>query len=374
MLTKKKDRLGIVVSDINFFFSHRIELAKKLSKTFEIYVFTDTTAVSNSVLNEYKFIRFVQIKTRINSNIFIKTLSLIRYVISLKSLLVSKQIDKTLYVTLESSLIGAVISKFLGNKNFFVISGAYVLRKSKKMRVIARKVFSISKSNKNRFILQNKEDKTFFEKILGKQNYLNVIKGNGINLNSIKYDLMPKTNKIKFLFASDLFYTKGVDDFYNAALKIKNTNFNAEFFIAGKYKKGHPLSIKESLYKNIINSSEIEYLGAWDQKTFIEKLSDYHVFVFPSFGEGIPLAVLEAMARGRALICSDVPGCNECLQEGINGYKCNVSSSESIIRAIERLIEDRDKIPKMGSNSRKIIEDEFDLNIIYKKYLNVLEQ
>ena len=88
----------------------------------------------------------------------------------------------------------------------------------------------------------------------------------------------------------------------------------------------------------------------------------------------MPLAGLEAMAKGRALICSDVPGCNECLQEGINGYKCNVSSSKSLAKAIKKIIGNMDKIPKMGSNSRKIIEDEFDLNIIYKNYLEVLKQ
>ena len=374
MLTKKKESLAIIVSDINFFFSHRIELAKKLSERFEIFVFSDITNSNKPALAEYNFIKFIQIKTRANGNIFLKILSFIRYGITLNALLKSNKIDKALYITLESSLIGAVISKFSKNKNFFIISGAYVLRESKKIKIIATNIFSIFKSNKNRFIFQNYEDKKFFEKMIGKQNYLNVIKGNGINLSTIKYDAMPNTNKIKFLFASDLFYTKGVEDFYKAALTINDTNLNAEFFIAGKYKKNHPLSINESLYEKIIKSSEIEYLGSWNQETFIKSLSKYHVFVFPSYGEGMPLAVLEAMAKGRALICSDVPGCNECLQEGINGYKCNVSSSKSLAKAIKKIIGNMDKIPKMGSNSRKIIEDEFDLNIIYKNYLEVLKQ
>ena len=62
----------------------------------------------------------------------------------------------------------------------------------------------------------------------------------------------------------------------------------------------------------------MKYLGSWDQKAFLKNLHEYHVFVLPSFGEGIPLAVMEAMASGRALICSDVPGCNSCIIDNKN--------------------------------------------------------
>ena len=200
-----------------------------------------------------------------------------------------------------------------------------------------------------------------------------LIKGNGIDLSKISYRPVDKTENIKFLFAANLFYSKGVSYFYDAAIKIKNANLNADFFIAGEYLKNHPLSIKDSLYKTIAESESIKYLGSWNQKTFLENLYDYHVFVLPSFGEGIPLAAMEAMASGRALICSDVPGCNSCIIDNKNGFLCEPHSSESLSQSMQKIIHNKKRISVMGECSRKMAEKEFDLELIYKQFKSVID-
>ena len=93
----------------------------------------------------------------------------------------------------------------------------------------------------------------------------------------------------------------------------------------------------------------------------------------PSFGEGIPLAALEAMASGRALICSDVPGCNSCVIDNKNGYLCEQRSSQSLTQSMQKIIYNKNQILKMGEYSRKIVENGFELDLIYKKYLNVIK-
>ena len=155
--------------------------------------------------------------------------------------------------------------------------------------------------------------------------------------------------------------------------KSFDPNLNADFFIAGEYLKNHALSIKDSLYKNIVESKSMKYLGSWDQKTFLENLYNYDVFVLPSFGEGIPLAALEAMASGRALICSDVPGCNSCVIDNKNGYLCEQRSSQSLTQSMQKIIYNKNQILKMGEYSRKIVENGFELDLIYKKYLHVIK-
>ena len=373
MSIENKQSLAFVVSDINFFFSHRIDLAKKLSDKFEIFVFTDCSEKDKSELLKFNFIKFIHLKTRLNKNRLLNILSMIRYATDLIALLKSNKIKNVLYITLESSMIGAFASRFLEIKNFFVISGIYGLSEKKVIKSIAIAIFSLFKSTKNKFIFQNYEDQLFFEEMLGKGHYSCVIKGSGIDLSFINFNPINNVDTVKFLFASNLFYSKGVADFYNAALNIKNSNYNADFFIAGAYKKNHPVSIKDSLYKNIERSEVINYLGAWDQKTFLKNLYDYHVFVLPSFGEGIPLAVMEAMASGRALICSNVPGCNLCIIDNKNGYLCEPRSSKSLIQSMQKIIHNKNQISKMGEYSRKIVEDEFELDLIYKKYLNVIK-
>ena len=270
-------------------------------------------------------------------------------------------------------MIGAIASKHLKNKKYFIISGANVLRENKLLRLIASKIFTYFKSLNNKFIFQNNEDKMLFEKMLGDNNRFYLIKGNGVDLDKISYKSIGKIESIKFLFAGNLFYSKGVSYYYDAAKKIKNANLNADFFIAGEYLKNHPLSIKDSLYKTIVESEAIKYLGSWDQKTFLENLYDYHVFVLPSFGEGIPLAAMEAMASGRALICSDVPGCNSCIIDNENGYLFEPHSLISLTQSMKKIIQNKKRISEMGACSRKIVEREFKLELIYKQFNSVIE-
>ncbi len=373
MSIKDKPSLCMVVANIDFFFSHRAALAKKLSEKFQIIVISDIQKSNEFKLLKYEFVKFVHLKSRVSENKLKNLFSVIRYAFRLVSLLKHYKVDNIFFITLESSLIGAIATKHLKNKKYFIISGANVLRENKLLRLITTKIFKYFKSLNNKFIFQNNEDKILFEKMLGINHRFYLIKGNGIDLNKISYRPIGETKNIKFLFAGNLFHTKGVSYYYDAAIKIKNTNLNADFFIAGEYLKNHPLSIKDSLYKKIAESESIKYLGSWDQKTFLENLYNYNVFVLPSFGEGIPLAVMEAMATGRALICSDVPGCNLCITDNKNGYLCEPHSSKSLIQSMEKIIYNKNQVSKMGKYSRKIVENEFELDLIYKKYLKAIK-
>jgi len=372
MSIKDKPSLCMVVADIDFFFSHRVALAKKLSEKFQIIVISEIKESHESRLLKYDFIKFVHLKSRVSKNKLKNFLSVIRYAFGLVSLLKHYQVDNIFFITLESSMIGAIATKHLKNKKYFIISGANVLRENKLLRLIATKIFTFFKSLNNKFIFQNNEDKKLFEAMLGVNNYFYLIKGSGIDLDEISYKPIGETESIKFLFAGNLFHTKGVSYYYDAAIKIKNANLSAEFSIAGEYINDHPLSIKDSLYRTIVESKSIKYLGSWDQKAFLKNLHEYHVFVLPSFGEGIPLAVMEAMASGRALICSDVPGCNSCIIDNKNGYLCQPRSSKSLAQSMQKIIQNKKRISEMGECSRKMAEKEFRLELIFKKFLGVI--
>lgn len=373
MSVKQKDSLGMVVADIDFFFSHRIELVKKLSEKYQILVISDLRNSNKSKLAKHSFIKFVHLKSRAKKNKFINIFSIIRYILGLASVLKSNKIDNAFFITLESSMIGAIASKYLNIKKYYVISGTYVLKESNKIKLIASKIFTYFKSMNDKFIFQNDEDKFLFEEMLGQNNRFFMIKGNGINLNSIKFRSIKNIEKIKFLFAANLFYTKGVAQYFDAAKALKKLGVDADFYIAGQYIENHKLSIEKALYKNIANSSSVKFLEAWDQENFLKNIYDYHVFVLPSFGEGMPLAVMEAMASGRALICSSVPGCNSCVIDGKNGYFCKASSSNSLKKKMQKIINNKELIPSMGNYSRKLVEKDLSLDSVVKKYIEVIQ-
>ena len=217
MSIKDKPSLCMVVADIDFFFSHRAALAKKLSEKFQIIVISEIKESHESRLLKYDFIKFVHLKSRVSENKLKNFLSVIRYAFSLVSLLKHYQVDNIFFITLESSMIGAIATKHLKNKKYFIISGANVLRENKLLRLIATKIFTFFKSLNNKFIFQNNEDKKLFEEMLGVNNCFYLIKGSGIDLDEISYKPIGETESIKFLFAGNLFHTKGVSYYYDAA-------------------------------------------------------------------------------------------------------------------------------------------------------------
>ena len=79
MSIKKKQSIGIVVNDINFFFSHRVQLAEKLSKEFKVFVICDISSIKKSKLKQFDFVEFIHLKSRLSKNIFINIISLVRY-------------------------------------------------------------------------------------------------------------------------------------------------------------------------------------------------------------------------------------------------------------------------------------------------------
>ena len=87
----------------------------------------------------------------------------------------------------------------------------------------------------------------------------------------------------------------------------------------------------------------------------------------------MPLAAIEAMASGRALICSDVPGCNSCIIDNKNGYLCEPRSSKSLAQSMQKIIQNKKQISEMSQCSRKMVEKEFKLEIIYKQFNSVID-
>ena len=85
------------------------------------------------------------------------------------------------------------------------------------------------------------------------------------------------------------------------------------------------------------------------------------VFVLPSYREGTPKTVLEAMASGRAIITTNAPGCRETVVNGYNGFLVPVKDTKSIVEAVEQLFADSDLLKRMAKNGRKMAEECFDV-------------
>jgi glycosyltransferase involved in cell wall biosynthesis len=120
-----------------------------------------------------------------------------------------------------------------------------------------------------------------------------------------------------------------------------------------------------------VQEGAVEYLGeSNDVRPFVGEAS---VVVLPSYREGLPRTLLEGAAMGRPLIASNVPGCTQVVEDGVNGFLCEPRDAVSLADAIERVIGlDRDALIAMGLRGRALVEDRFADAQVIEQYLSAL--
>ena len=179
---------------------------------------------------------------------------------------------------------------------------------------------------------------------------------------------------------------KGVCEFIAAAEKIKEKYPQVKFTMLGAPDK-NPSSISQEDFEKLKSDGNIECTG------FVSNVSDYvsknSVAVLPSYREGCPRSMLEAMSIGRALILADSVGtrvpivltqrgraqqaAGEAVMEGENGFLVRVRDSDALAEAMERFVKNPDLIVSMGRRSREIAEEKFDVDKVNAFVLSIIE-
>ena len=101
-------------------------------------------------------------------------------------------------------------------------------------------------------------------------------------------------------------------------------------------------------------------------------LVDSHIFIFPSYyGEGLPKSCIEANAIGRPIITTDSVGCKDTVIDGYNGYIIPIRDAQALADKLRILIEDKNLRQQMGRNARKYAEDNFSIEDVIKRHLDI---
>ncbi len=130
--------------------------------------------------------------------------------------------------------------------------------------------------------------------------------------------------------------------------------------------------LKKEELEQLLKDNIVIYPGF--VKNVDEWIKDSSVFVLPSYyREGVPRSTQEAMAVGRAVITTDVPGCRETVVDGLNGFLIPPFDANALVEAMKKFIENPDLIEKMGEESYKIAKDKFDAKKVNDKLLKILE-
>ena len=195
------------------------------------------------------------------------------------------------------------------------------------------------------------------------------INGIGVNLDQFSYETINLTPPPTFLCIARLLKEKGLREYANAARKVKKQFPDAVFQLLGP-EDPSPDGIPFSEIKAWHTEGTIQYLGETnDVRPF---LKNCHVYVLPSYHEGLPRTVIEAMAIGRPILTTTATGCKETVIENKNGFLVPVRNADALAERMIWFIEHRDQWEIMGRCSRQMAEEKFDVQKINKEIMTIM--
>lgn len=248
-------------------------------------------------------------------------------------------------------------------------------RKQKTFQKIAHNLYRSALSTTDKVFFQNPDDLECFKSlnIISENKPTVVVNGSGVDISEYKVAPLVKkddTQEVSFLLIARLLKDKGVREYIEAAKVIKPNYKDVRFNLVGWIDE-NPAAINQEELNSWINDGLIKYWGKLEDVK--PAIADSSIFVLPSYREGTPRTVLEAMSMGRPIITTNAPGCRETVIEGVNGFLVSIKSVDELVHAMEKFINNPEIIATMGKKSRKIAEDKFDVHSVNKVMLKGME-
>lgn len=245
-------------------------------------------------------------------------------------------------------------------------------KKTKLIKTIQVFLYKIALPQLDKLIFLNPDDpKDLLEQYSIKIKQVEVLGGIGLNLKDYLYQPLKNTQQaINFLFIGRLLKEKGIHDFIAAVKLVKKLYPETQFTVLGAIDPYNLGALKQSELDELIASDIIHYPGHVNNVK--DWIGNSHIFVLPSYREGVPRSTQEAMAIGRPIITTDVPGCRETVQNGVNGFLVPKWNPEALAEKMIYFIEHPDQMKMMGAASHKMALDKFDTHKVNQKWINIL--
>lgn len=298
----------------------------------------------------------------------------LRYFRDIRRLLRKTGADLCLSYTIKPNIWASLAARSLGVRSVSMVTGvgyAFIENgglRQKLVKLVARLLYRAATNANDVVIFQNPDDRDDFVETgcLAEAGKARMINGSGVDLNY--YAPAPLPDRPVFLVAARLLGNKGVREYADAALGILSRRSDARFLLAGNFDEG-PDGIDPAELQRWI-SGGIEYLGALEDVR--PAIASASVFVLPSYREGTPRSVLEAMAMGRPIITTDVPGCRETVVDGVNGLLVPARDAVALAEAMERMIDRPELRREMGNQSLRLCRSKYDVDRINAQLLDYL--
>jgi glycosyltransferase involved in cell wall biosynthesis len=284
--------------------------------------------------------------------------------------------DLLLSYTIKPVIYGSFAAARIGIPHRYAMItglGSVLMGEGFKMRcmaVLAKWLYRHGMAKNEGVFFQNPDDRAFFERnrLLSPDCRVTLINGSGVDLGYFPYAAQP-TGPLTFLLIARLTREKGVMEFVEAARILKSRHPEIRCQLVGPI-DSNPSAIPQDQVTAWEREGIIQYLGS--SKDVRPILAGAHVFVLPSYGEGTPRSVLEAMATGRAVVTTLAPGCKETVIDGKTGFLVPPKNSDALADAMMRFQADPTLAPAMGMAARTYAEGKYDVNKVNEVIMKAL--
>ena len=311
-------------------------------------------------------IRYRQIPVQRNGTNPLRDLTTFR---ALYRLLKEEKPDKIFAYQAKTVIYGGVAARANGIREFYPLIagvGSVFLGDSPKQKLIRSILvaeYKLGMRHAPKIFFQNRDDlKVFTDHGILPEHKAVMLHGSGVNVE--KFTPTPLPERPGFLCISRLIRDKGVMEYLEAARKLHKLRPEAQCVLVGPFDT-NPSAIQPQELQGYIDDGSVVYVG--EQKDVQPFLKACTAYVLPSYHEGTPKTVLEAMACGRPSITTDAPGCRETVTDGVNGYLVPVKNVDAIVAAMEKILDDPRKNEEMAKAARRIAEDVYDVHKINLK-------
>jgi glycosyltransferase involved in cell wall biosynthesis len=304
----------------------------------------------------------------------------LRLLAEIRRLLLAEQPDAVLAYTIKPVIYGALAARLAGRPPMLAMITGLGLAFSKAtsfkpwlVRKFARTLYSWAMRFTDVVIFQNPDDEADFRRsrLLRPRHKIERTNGSGVNLQRFPAIPMP-AGPMRFLMVSRLLADKGVREYIAAAAVLRQSHPHVECHLVGPFDP-NPASLSSGEIDAAVTSNAVVYHGF--QRDVRPFLATSHVYVLPSYREGTPRSVLEAMATGRPVITTDAPGCRETVVEGVNGFLVQPGAVEPLVSAMVRMIKmEPTALVAMAEASLQMARRGFDVVAVNAQLTEVLEQ
>lgn len=310
----------------------------------------------------------------------------LRLIVTLFNLYRKIQPDLALHYTIKPNIYGAIAAKLAGVPVISTITGlGTVFLDDSTSSKLAQLLYRFSLRIPRIVFFQNPHDLDHFvhQRRLVSESIAALLPGSGIDpqrFQPVNYKKQPGRPFV-FLLIARMLRDKGVVEFVEAAQavlvrnkkRLNQQQGDVEFWLVGSFYSQNPTAIDEKTVDEWTQQNEIKYLGETDGVMHVISRSD--CVVLPSYREGLSRVLLEASSMAKPLITTDVPGCMDVVDDGVNGFLCKVKDIPSLTEQMEKMLylSESERV-EMGKAGRKKVLDEFSEKFVIDKYIDVIKE